>query len=95
MNDVRRYEDLPPVEGGDVNRVPLANVDLAASNLTELDKKSAIAQRLINSGFDPNAVLEALGLPMIQHTGVPSVQLQGIAQIDPADPASAYQVEEG
>lgn len=94
VNDVRRYEDLPPVEGGDVNRVPLANVDLAASNLTELDKKSSIAQRLINSGFDPNAVLEALGLPMIQHTGVPSVQLQGIAQIDPADPASAYQVEE-
>jgi len=33
-------------------------------------------------------------LPMIQHTGVPTVQLQGIAQIDPADPASAYQVEE-
>jgi hypothetical protein len=31
-----------------VNRVPLANVDLAAANLTELDKKSVIAQRMIS-----------------------------------------------
>jgi hypothetical protein len=94
VNDVRRYEDLPPVEGGDVNRVPLANVDLAASNLTELNTKSVIAQRMIQSGFDPMAVLEALGLPSVPHTGLPSVQLQQIAQIDPENPAAAYQVDE-
>jgi hypothetical protein len=93
VNDVRRIEDFPPVEGGDVNRVPLANVDLAAANLTELDKKSVIAQRMIQSGFEPAAVLESLGLPSVPHTGLPSTQLQAIAQVDPEDPKAAYEVE--
>jgi hypothetical protein len=39
-------------------------------------------------------VLEALGLPSVPHTGLPSVQLQQIAQIDPENPAAAYQVDE-
>jgi hypothetical protein len=93
VNDVRRIEDFPPVDGGDVNRVPLANVDLAAANLTELDKKSVIAQRMIQSGFDPAAVLESLGLQALPHTGLPSVQLQAIAQVDPEDPKAAYEVD--
>ena len=40
--------------------------------------------------FDPAAALEAVGLPPIAHTGVPSVQLQGVALLDPEDPASVY-----
>jgi hypothetical protein len=40
INDIHRLEDMPPAEGGDVYRVPLANVDLAAANLTELEKKT-------------------------------------------------------
>lgn len=92
-NDIRRFEDLRPVEGGDVYRVPLANVDLAAASLVETDKKVTMAQKLILSGFDPASVLQSLGLPPITHSGVPSVQLQGVAQIDPEDPQAVYKAE--
>jgi HK97 family phage portal protein len=93
INDVRRLEDLRPAEGGDVYRVPLANVDLPAANLVELDKRAQIAQRLVLSGYNPAEVLSAVGLPAIEHTGVPSVQLQNISQIDPEAPKDAYEVE--
>ncbi|MFZ9158725.1 MAG: phage portal protein, partial [Ilumatobacteraceae bacterium] len=43
INDVRRFEDLRPVDGGDTYRVPLANVDLLESNLGEIERKTAIA----------------------------------------------------
>jgi HK97 family phage portal protein len=92
INDVRRLEDFSPVDGGDNYRVPLANVDVAAANLTETDRKVLMAQRLILSGFEPAGVLEAMGLPDIPHTGVPSTQLQPLSTIDPTDPASAYPV---
>jgi HK97 family phage portal protein len=93
INDIRRIEDQPPVDGGDVYRVPLANVDLDAANLTELEKKSGIVQRLVFSGFDPASILAALELPPIPHTGLPTTQLQPIAQIDPEDPKAAYPVD--
>jgi hypothetical protein len=93
INDVRRLEDLRPAEGGDVYRVPLANVDLPAANLVELDKRAMIAQRLVLSGYNPAEVLAAVGLPAIEHTGVPSVQLQNISQLDPEAPKDAYEVE--
>jgi hypothetical protein len=93
INDIHRIEDMPPIEGGDVYRVPLANVDIAAANLAELDRKTLMAQRLITTGFDPGSVLAALGLPDIDHTGVPSVLLQGLSQISPTDPAAAYEVK--
>jgi HK97 family phage portal protein len=93
INDIRRIEDMPPVDGGDVYRVPLANVDLDAANLTELEKKSGIVQRLVFSGFDPASILAALDLPAIPHTGLPTTQLQPIAQIDPEDPKAAYPVD--
>lgn len=92
-NDIRRFEDLRPVEGGDVYRVPLANVDLAAASLVETDKRVTMAQKLILSGFDPADTLAKLGLPAIAHSGVPSVQLQGVAQIDPEDPEAVYDVQ--
>ena len=47
---------------------------------------------LIQSGFDPEAVLDALELPQIAHTGLPSTMLQPVAQVAPDDPASAYEV---
>ena len=92
VNDIRRLEDLRPAQGGDVYRVPLANVDLGAASLVETDKRVTMAQKLILSGFEPSGVLSALGLPKIGHTGVPSTQLQAIAQIDPTDPQSVYEV---
>lgn len=92
INDIHRLEDMAAVEGGDVYRVPLANVDLSAANLVETDKRVQMAQRLVQSGFEPAAVLQAMGLPPITHTGVPSTQLQAIAQIDPTNPEAVYEV---
>jgi HK97 family phage portal protein len=93
INDIHRIEDMSPVEGGDSYRVPLANVDINAANLSEMDRKSLIAQRLILAGFDPAEVLAALDMPSIGHTGVPSTQLQPLASVNPADPAAAYEVK--
>jgi HK97 family phage portal protein len=93
INDIRRLEDLPPVAGGEIIRVPLANVNIDAAELVATDKRVGMAQKLVNSGYEPADVLSVLGLPAIQHTGLPTVQLQGIAQVDPADPESVYEVE--
>lgn len=93
VNDIRRLEDLPPVEGGDIVRVPLANVNIDAADLVAEDKRVTMANKLIMVGFDPNEVLSAFNLPAIKHTGAPSVQLQPLAQVDPNDPKSVYEVE--
>jgi hypothetical protein len=73
--------------------VPLANVNLGAADLVEVDKRVGMAQRLIQSGFDPASTLSALSLPKIKHTGVPSTQLQPVAQIDPGSPETVYEVK--
>jgi HK97 family phage portal protein len=95
INDVRRLEDLQDIDDPSANtvRVPLANVNVAAANLKEETEKVDMAQRLIQVGFDPAGTLAALGLPAIEHTGLPSVQLQPTSQIDPNDPNSEYVVE--
>lgn len=76
INDIRKFEDMTPIDGGDVLRVPLANIDLPSADLIGEDKKVAMAQKLISVGFDPAETLAALELPAIQHTGNLSVQLQ-------------------
>ncbi len=93
INDIRRLEDLPPVDGGEIIRVPLANVNIDAAELVATDKRVSMAQKLVNSGYDPADVLSVMGLPPIMHTGVPTVQLQGIAQINPEDPEAVYEVK--
>jgi len=95
VNDIRRLEDLIPMTEtvADEVRVPLANVAIADSRIATEDKKVAMAQKLVLAGYDPKAVLEALGLPAIPHTGIPSVMLQGVAQIDPLNPKDVYEVE--
>jgi len=75
-NEVRRKENMQPIDGGDVVRVPLANVNISAASLTENETKVAMAQKLIGLGFVPEDVLTVLGLPKIAHTGLPTVQLQ-------------------
>lgn len=94
INDVRRLEDLRPINdaSADTVRVPLANVNIEAADLTASDKRVGMAQKLVLAGFDPAEVLSAMGLPSMTHTGLPSSQLQPIAQIDPEDPTSAYEV---
>jgi HK97 family phage portal protein len=93
INDVRRLEDLQRIDdpSAETVRVPLANVNIEAANLTADDKKVTMAAKLITVGFDPAQVLSALGLAPMAHTGVPSVQLQNLAQLDPNDPKAAYE----
>ena len=90
INDIHRLEDMRSVEGGDVYRVPLANIDLNAANLTETEKRVNMLRTLVFSGFSPEDALKALGLPEIAHTGVPSTQLQPLQNVNPDDPASVY-----
>jgi HK97 family phage portal protein len=90
IDDIRRLEDFSPVAGGDVYRVPLANVNLSAAGLVETEKLSGIAMKMIQVGFDPEEVLKAFGLPAIPHTGVPNVQLQPVASLDPTNPQAVY-----
>lgn len=95
INDVRRLEDLTPINdpSADTVRVPLANVNISAANLTEETERVAMATRLIQVGFDPADVLAKLGLPAMEHTGLPSVQLQPTSQINPENPDDEYEVE--
>jgi hypothetical protein len=51
INDIRRFEDLTPVDSGDVYRVPLANVNLAAADLVETDKKGCYGTKTCNLRF--------------------------------------------
>lgn len=74
-------------------RVPLANVDLDDSGITAIKNKVQAAQQLVLVGFNPEQVLEALGLPAIEHTGLASSQLQPVSQVDPEDPEEPYEDE--
>ena len=78
INDVRRFEDLQPVEDNAANnvRVPLANVDITAAEVAEQQERVTMASQLIQVGFEPASTLAALGLPPIAHSGKDSVQLQ-------------------
>jgi HK97 family phage portal protein len=91
-NDIRRLEDMEPVEQGDQYRVPLANIALGDTQTITDQKRVAMVQQLVISGFDPADALTAVGLPPIDHTGLPSTQLQPVSQIDPNDPEAVYEV---
>ena len=76
VNDVRGLMDMRPVDGGDLPRVPLANISVGAASLIEEAQRVDMASKLVQSGYDPAQVLSALGLPAIGHTGLASNQLQ-------------------
>lgn len=76
VNDIRRLMDMRPVEGGEQVRVPLANINLTAAGLVEERERVEMAAKLVQSGYSPEEVLAALGLPSIPHTGLASNQLQ-------------------
>jgi HK97 family phage portal protein len=76
VNDIRRLMDMRPVDGGDQVRVPLANIDLTAAGIVETRERVEMAAKLVQSGYAPEAVLAAMGLPAMPHTGLASNQLQ-------------------
>jgi len=90
INDIHRLEDLPPVDGGDTYRVPLANVNLNAAELSSTEIKVKMANDMILAGFDPVETLKAFDLPVIPHSGVPSAKLQQVQNIDPNAPDTVY-----
>jgi hypothetical protein len=93
INDVRRLESMRRVEdpSADKPRVPLASVNIEAAPLSGEKERVQMAQMLVSVGYDPASVAAFLNLD-VTHTGLPSSQLQQIAQIDPNDPSSAYPV---
>jgi hypothetical protein len=93
INEVRSLEDMRPITdpAADRPRVPLANVNLDAADLKAERERVTMARDLVMVGYDPAAVLAAFGLPAIDHTGLPSVQLQGVAQINPENPSEVYE----
>jgi len=78
INDIRRFEDLEPLDDASAEtvRVPLANVNVDAADLSAMTAKVEMLQRLVQSGYDPVDAAAKLGLPDFQHTGAVSVQLQ-------------------
>jgi HK97 family phage portal protein len=94
LNDVHAMEDMAPIADGDNYRVPLQNIDASDAKDVGVKLRAEIVTQLVQVGYDPEAVLAAIGMEPMAHTGVPSSQLQPIAQIDPNDPAAAYDVRD-
>jgi HK97 family phage portal protein len=93
VNDIRRFENLARIDdpSADTVRVPLANINVQAADLSAQQVRVRMARELVMVGYDPAETLAAFGLPPIPHTGVPSTQLQPLAQLDPTDPTSLYE----
>jgi len=92
INEVRAMEDMPPIQNdaAQLPRVPLANVNIADSTVKADMERVRMVQSLVYAGFTPEQVLKVMGLDPMDHTGLPSVQLQGVAQVDPENPDSVY-----
>ena len=69
INEIKKLEDEPAVEGGDVFRVPLANVNISAADLSEMEAKVKMAETLVATGYNPDEVLLMLGLPKLSFVG--------------------------
>jgi HK97 family phage portal protein len=95
INDIRRLEDMRVIDdpAAERPRVPLANVNIDAADLVADERRVRMANSLVMSGFLPAEVLAAVGLNPIAHTGVPSVQLQNPANLDPENPMDVYEAE--
>ena len=95
INDVRRLEDMSDIDDPAAQnvRVPLANINIEGADLVAEEKRVKMAQILVLSGYDPAEALVAVGLAPIAHTGLASTQLQPVAQVDPENPGSVYEVQ--
>jgi hypothetical protein len=92
VNDIRRFENLTRIDdpSADTVRVPLANINVEAADLSAQQVRVRMARELVMVGYDPAETLAVFDLPAITHTGIPSTQLQQLAQLDPIDPTSLY-----
>ena len=91
LNDVRNYEDLSSLgDPGDQYRLPLQNIDASQAPLVGDKMKAEIASILVQVGYNPDDVAKMLDMTDLNHTGLPSAQLQQVSLVDPADPESVY-----
>jgi len=82
LNDIKAKEDEPSIGAdGDHYRVPLQNISVTDADKVGLEYISKIAANLIDVGFEPAAVLAAIGMTPIKHTGVMPSKVQPI--VDP------------
>jgi hypothetical protein len=58
----------------------LANVNIEDSYVKAQMERVKMVQTLVYSGFTPEQVLSVIGVDPIEHTGLPSVQLQSVSQ---------------
>jgi HK97 family phage portal protein len=94
LNDVRNYEDLSSLgDPGDQYRLPLQNIDASQAPLVGDKMKAEIASILVQVGYNPDDVAKMLDLTDLNHTGLPSAQLQQVSLVDPTDPKAAYSDE--
>jgi hypothetical protein len=91
INDIHALEDMQPVEDGEIYRVPLANINLPDAKLVGEQMMYDIVSKLVQAGYQPDDILATFNLPVIPHSGVPSVQLQPVSQIDPNAPKTVYE----
>jgi hypothetical protein len=95
--EVRKLENLPFIEGSDrlfINStmIPVGIEDQVDDDVTTIDPNIINAVGiLVRSGFDPTSVLEALGLPSMEHLGLLPITLQAEEVFD----AAAADAEEG
>jgi HK97 family phage portal protein len=91
INEIKKLEDEPLVEGGDAFRVPLANISIDAADLSETQIKVNMAETLVNAGYDPEAVLMELGLPAMPFVGASSPEP---VMAEPEEPENMQDMEE-
>ena len=92
--EVRRLENLPFIEGSDKLFINSTMVPVGTDgddDTADLDPRIIDAVGiLVRSGFDPASILEALGLPPIEHLGLLPITLQSEEVFDAdADAAQA------
>ena len=84
-NEGRRFENLEPLEGGDV---PLLPAGVLPAPVAEHKALIEALGGLVRAGFDPAAACEALGLDPIAHTGLVPVTVTVGEQLTDTTPSS-------
>jgi phage portal protein BeeE len=75
-NEGRKDLDLPPEQDGDQLLFPLNMTTRRQRELSEIKIQSEAVGQLVRAGYEPDAVLEVVGLPPIAHTGRLPVTVQ-------------------
>ncbi len=73
VNDIRKMEDMTPIDSGDVYRMPL---NQAAADAADLRQRADIAGILVRAGYDPVDAARIAGITTIKHTGAAPVTVQ-------------------